>query len=74
MKHCRDIECIYCDLNNIIEVKTVLIVRFRNVVFKEKHCTMDKVQQQDSSKCITPSSEPFGIDLWDNIYNCVFTS
>jgi hypothetical protein len=24
---------------------------------------MDKVQKQDSSKCITPSSEPFRIDL-----------
>jgi hypothetical protein len=24
---------------------------------------MDKVLQQDSSKCITPSSERFGIDL-----------
>jgi hypothetical protein len=23
---CRDIECVYCDLNNIIEVETVLIV------------------------------------------------
>jgi hypothetical protein len=23
---CRDIECIYCDINNIIEVETVLIV------------------------------------------------
>jgi hypothetical protein len=24
---------------------------------------MDKVQKQDSSQCITPSSEPFRIDL-----------
>jgi hypothetical protein len=37
---------------------------FRNVDFKEiKHWTMDKVQKQDSSKCITPSSEPFRVDL-----------
>jgi hypothetical protein len=37
-------------------------------VFKEKHWTMDKVLKQDSSKRITPSSEPFrkdsGIAEW----------
>jgi hypothetical protein len=38
---------------------------------KKKHWTMDKVQKQDSSKRITPSSEPFRIDsmclycIWD---------
>jgi hypothetical protein len=36
----------------------------RNVVFKEKHWTMDKVLKKESSKCITPSSEPFRIDLY----------
>jgi hypothetical protein len=35
---------------------------FQNA-FKEKHWTKDKVLKQDSSKCITPSSEPFRIDL-----------
>jgi hypothetical protein len=30
---------------------------------KKKHWTMDKVLKQDSSKCITPASEPFTIDL-----------
>jgi hypothetical protein len=34
---------------------------FQNV-FKEKTLTMDKVQKQDSSKCITLSSEPFRIE------------
>jgi hypothetical protein len=29
----------------------------------KKHLTMDTVQKQYSSKCITPSSEPFRIDL-----------
>jgi hypothetical protein len=29
---------------------------------QKKHWTMDKVQKQDSLKCITPSSEPFRID------------
>jgi hypothetical protein len=36
---------------------------FRNVDFKEKHWTMDKILKQDPSKCITASSEPFRIDL-----------
>jgi hypothetical protein len=37
-------------------------VTFRNIVFKcKKHWTMVKVQKQDSSKCITPSSKPFRI-------------
>jgi hypothetical protein len=31
-------------------------------LFKEKHRKMDKVLKQDSSKCITPSSEPFRTD------------
>jgi hypothetical protein len=39
---------------------------FRNVVFKENHWTTDKVLKQDPSKCITPSSEPFRIDLSDS--------
>jgi hypothetical protein len=29
---------------------------------------MDKVLKKDSSKCITPSSEPFRIDLWQPIF------
>jgi hypothetical protein len=37
---------------------------FRNVVFKEKLWTMDKVLKQDSLKYITPSSEPFRICLF----------
>jgi hypothetical protein len=37
---------------------------FRNVVFKEKHWTMGKVLKQDSSKCITPSSEPFRKEVY----------
>jgi hypothetical protein len=45
-------------------------VRFRNVFLKKKHWTMDKVQKQDSSKCITPSSEPFRIGHKYYYYYC----
>jgi hypothetical protein len=34
---------------------------FRNVVLKEKNWTMEKVQKQDSSICITPSLKLFRI-------------
>jgi hypothetical protein len=37
---------------------------------KKKHWTMDKVLKQDSSKCITPPSEPFRIHFQRSDANC----
>jgi hypothetical protein len=37
---------------------------FRNIAFLRKHWTMDKVQTHYSSKCNTPSSEHFRIDVF----------
>jgi hypothetical protein len=35
---------------------------FQNTVFLRKEWMMDKVKKHDSSKCNTPSSEPFRTD------------